>query len=128
MKQHENFDTARSSTDTSAGFYPYYSYQGSSSMNGMQSYEDHYTKPGLGVSEDVIPKKTKEYLMKRERNNIAVRKSREKAKRKYLELQEKERELEEINHRLVRKIEGISAEVDKMRAMYIQMKDAGLIQ
>jgi hypothetical protein len=44
--------------------------------------------------------------MRRQRNNIAVRKSREKAKAYFYTLQAKERDLEENNWRLEMKVRG----------------------
>ena len=46
---------------------------------------------------------------------------------RYLDLQEKEKELEEMNLKLHRKIGTMTAEVKKMRVMYMHMREAGLI-
>ncbi len=70
---------------------------------------------------------TAEYQLKRERNNIAVRKSREKAKKNFLELQRKERHLQEENIRLDNLVESLTKELDKMRALYASLRETGIV-
>lgn len=70
-----------------------------------------FRQPGQkrGPSKDSI-----EYRLRRERNNIAVRKSRDKARRRIQLTQQKALELQEENHRLLLHIEQLSHEVDTL--------------
>lgn len=70
-----------------------------------------FRQPGQkrGLSKDSI-----EYRLRRERNNIAVRKSRDKARRRIQLTQQKALELQEENHRLLLHIEQLSHEVDTL--------------
>ncbi len=72
-------------------------------------------------------KKSQEYFLKRERNNIAVRKSREKAKKNFRDLQKKELVLQEDNAHLEAKIVRLTEEVGRLRALYLSMRDSGVI-
>ncbi|XP_062848365.1 CCAAT/enhancer binding protein (C/EBP) 1 [Trichomycterus rosablanca] len=62
-----------------------------------------------------LSKDSMEYRLRRERNNIAVRKSRDKARRRIHLTQQKAMELQEENHRLLLHIEQLSHEVDALR-------------
>lgn len=70
-----------------------------------------FRQPGQkrGLSKDSI-----EYRLRRERNNVAVRKSRDKARRRIQLTQQKALELQEENHRLLLHIEQLSHEVDTL--------------
>ncbi|XP_034039999.1 CCAAT/enhancer-binding protein delta [Thalassophryne amazonica] len=59
-----------------------------------------------------------EYRQRRERNNIAVRKSRDKAKRRNLEMQQKLIELSAENDRLHKTIEQLSRELSGLREFF----------
>lgn len=59
-----------------------------------------------------------EYRQRRERNNIAVRKSRDKAKRRNLEMQQKLVELSADNERLHKTIEQLSRELSGLRDFF----------
>lgn len=63
-------------------------------------------------------KGSEEYRMKRERNNIAVRKSRFKSKQKYVETQNKVDELEEENARLQSKVDFLTKELNVLRSLF----------
>ncbi|XP_076827473.1 CCAAT/enhancer binding protein (C/EBP) 1 [Brachyhypopomus gauderio] len=63
-----------------------------------------------GLSKDSV-----EYRMRRERNNIAVRKSRDKARRRIQLTQQRALQLQEENHRLQLHIERLSHEVETLR-------------
>ncbi|XP_066538774.1 CCAAT/enhancer binding protein (C/EBP) 1 [Hoplias malabaricus] len=62
-----------------------------------------------------VSKDSMEYRLRRERNNIAVRKSRDKARRRIILTQQRALQLEEENHRLQLTIEQLSHEVDTLR-------------
>uniref|UniRef100_I3L034 CCAAT enhancer binding protein delta n=1 Tax=Oreochromis niloticus TaxID=8128 RepID=I3L034_ORENI len=62
-----------------------------------------------------------EYRQRRERNNIAVRKSRDKAKRRNMEMQQKLIELSAENDRLHKTIEQLTRELTGLREFFKQM-------
>lgn len=64
-----------------------------------------------------IAKGTPEYLQKRERNNVAVRRSRDKAKRKALETQEKVQKLSEDNKMLREEVKNLTNEVNTLKSL-----------
>ncbi|KAK1794925.1 hypothetical protein P4O66_010118 [Electrophorus voltai] len=66
--------------------------------------------PKRGLSKDSV-----EYRLRRERNNIAVRKSRDKARRRIQLTQQRALQLQEENHRLQLHIEQLSHELDTLR-------------
>ncbi|XP_068604717.1 CCAAT/enhancer-binding protein delta [Brachionichthys hirsutus] len=65
-----------------------------------------------------------EYRQRRERNNIAVRKSRDKAKIRNVEMQQKLLELGSENERLHKTIEQLSRELAGLREFFKQMPSA----
>ncbi|XP_026872749.2 CCAAT/enhancer-binding protein delta [Electrophorus electricus] len=65
-----------------------------------------------------------EYRQRRERNNIAVRKSRDKAKRRNLEMQQKLIELSAENERLHKTIDHLTRELSSLRAFFKQLPDS----
>ncbi|XP_035490006.2 CCAAT/enhancer-binding protein delta [Scophthalmus maximus] len=65
-----------------------------------------------------------EYRQRRERNNIAVRKSRDKAKRRNVEMQQKLLELGADNERLNKTIEQLSRELGGLRDFFKQMPNS----
>ncbi|XP_061166467.1 CCAAT/enhancer-binding protein delta-like [Saccostrea echinata] len=62
-----------------------------------------------------VPKDTEEYMIKRAKNNIAIRKCREKAKRKQEEMEEKMKELENENKVLKKQVEDLRTEVRRLK-------------
>ncbi|XP_062575589.1 transcription factor VBP-like [Saccostrea cucullata] len=62
-----------------------------------------------------VPKDTEEYMIKRAKNNIAIRKCREKAKRKQEEMEEKMKELESENTVLKKQVEDLRTEVRRLK-------------
>lgn len=62
-----------------------------------------------------------EYRQRRERNNIAVRKSRDKAKRRNVEMQQKLVELSADNERLRKSVEQLTRELTSLRTFFKQM-------
>lgn len=65
-----------------------------------------------------------EYRQRRERNNIAVRKSRDKAKRRNLDMQQKLLELSSENDRLHKTIEQLTRELTGLRDFFKQMPNS----
>lgn len=66
----------------------------------------------------MVEKGSEEYRLKRERNNIAVRKSRYKSKQKYVETQHKVDELQEENARLQSKVDFLTKELNVLRSLF----------
>ncbi|XP_033025163.1 CCAAT/enhancer-binding protein epsilon [Lacerta agilis] len=76
-----------------------------------------------------VNKDSLEYRLRRERNNIAVRKSRDKAKRRVLETQQRMVELLGENERLRSRVEQLVQETETLRDIFRQMPEAaGLIK
>ncbi len=65
-----------------------------------------------------ISKESEEYRLKRERNNIAVRKSRQKSKEKHLGLQTRVDELTAENSRLNKKVELLTKELTVLKSLF----------
>ncbi|XP_066487416.1 CCAAT/enhancer-binding protein epsilon [Tiliqua scincoides] len=76
-----------------------------------------------------VNKDSLEYRLRRERNNIAVRKSRDKAKRRVLETQQRMVELLGENERLRSRVEQLMRETETLRDIFRQVPEAaGLIK
>ncbi|XP_041046571.1 CCAAT/enhancer-binding protein delta [Carcharodon carcharias] len=80
--------------------------------------------PGKEKVKKTIDRQSSEYRQRRERNNIAVRKSRDKAKQRNVEMQQKVIELNAENDRLHKKIEQLSRELAIMRNFFEQQPNA----
>lgn len=78
---------------------------------------------GGGKSKKHVDKSSPEYRLRRERNNVAVRKSRDKAKMRNMETQQKVVELTTDNERLRRRVEHLSRELDTLRGIFRQLPD-----
>ncbi|XP_061588454.1 CCAAT/enhancer-binding protein delta [Cololabis saira] len=68
-----------------------------------------------------------EYRQRRERNNIAVRKSRDKAKRRNLDMQQKLLELSNDNDKLHKTIEHLTRELSGLRDFFKQIPNSSLL-
>ncbi|XP_022111261.1 CCAAT/enhancer-binding protein alpha-like [Acanthaster planci] len=66
----------------------------------------------------VLDKESEEYRQKRVKNNIAVRRSREKSKAKSLELQSKVKELTSENERLNKRVELLTKELTVLKSLF----------
>eukprot|EP00061_Rhincodon_typus_P013864 g40496.t1 len=80
--------------------------------------------PGKEKAKKPVDRQSSEYRQRRERNNIAVRKSRDKAKQRNIEMQQKVIELNAENDRLHKKIEQLSSELAIMRNFFEQQPNA----
>uniref|UniRef100_A0A8C5EAZ4 BZIP domain-containing protein n=1 Tax=Gouania willdenowi TaxID=441366 RepID=A0A8C5EAZ4_GOUWI len=76
-----------------------------------------------GKSKKNVDKSSPEYRLRRERNNVAVRKSRDKAKARNVETQQRVVELSTDNERLRRRVEHLSRELDTLRGIFRQLPD-----
>lgn len=66
-----------------------------------------------------MPEKgTTEYRVKRDRNNVAVRKSREKSKIRVMETEQRVKELEDENQRLQSKITLLTKELNVLKSLF----------
>lgn len=65
-----------------------------------------------------------EYRQRRERNNIAVRKSRDKAKRRNQEMQQKLVELSAENEKLQQRVEQLTRDLAGLRRFFKQLPGA----
>lgn len=74
-----------------------------------------------------VDKNSSEYRLRRERNNVAVRKSRDKAKMRNAETQQKVLELAVDNERLRQKVEHLSRELDTLRGIFKQLPDGSFV-
>ncbi|XP_061487296.1 CCAAT/enhancer-binding protein beta [Rhineura floridana] len=78
---------------------------------------------GKNKSKKCVDKHSDEYKIRRERNNIAVRKSRDKAKMRNLETQHKVLELTAENERLQKKVDQLSRELSTLRNLFKQLPE-----
>lgn len=63
-------------------------------------------------------KGSQEYIEKRERNNVAVRKSRDKAKQRQAEINGKVKDLSEENQRLQKKVDLLTKELSVIKGLF----------
>ncbi|XP_032897420.1 CCAAT/enhancer-binding protein beta [Amblyraja radiata] len=82
---------------------------------------------GKGKSKKSVDKHSDEYRLRRERNNIAVRKSRDKAKMRNVETQHKVLELSAENERLQNRVEQLSRELTTLRNLFKQLPEHTLL-
>lgn len=75
-----------------------------------------------------VDKNSAEYRMRRERNNVAVRKSRDKAKMRNAETQQKVIELSSDNDRLRKRVEQLTRELDTLRGIFRQLPDGSYVK
>ncbi|XP_061111144.1 CCAAT/enhancer-binding protein delta [Conger conger] len=68
-----------------------------------------------------------EYRQRRERNNIAVRKSRDKAKQRNLEMQQKMMELGSENDRLHKTIDHLTRELTSLRSFFKDLPNSSFV-
>lgn len=84
------------------------------------------SKPSKGASKKkVLDKHSEEYRHKRDRNNVAVRKSRQKTKVRVVETEQRVKELEDENAQLQSKIALLSKELNVLKSLF---SSAGVTQ
>lgn len=81
-------------------------------------------KLGRDKGKKAVDRYSVEYRQRRERNNIAVRKSRDKAKRRNVEMQQRLIELSADNDRLLKTIEQLTRELTGLREFFKQMPNS----
>ncbi|XP_072357672.1 CCAAT/enhancer-binding protein epsilon-like [Scyliorhinus torazame] len=82
--------------------------------------------PSSSKSKKHVNKDSTEYRLRRERNNIAVRKSRDKAKRRNMETQQKALQYLSENERLHNKVEQLTQELETLRGLFRQVPEGAL--
>ncbi|XP_011606061.2 CCAAT/enhancer binding protein (C/EBP) 1 [Takifugu rubripes] len=89
---------------------------------GAQQDFSSFLLPSLRVpaNKRSINKDSPEYRLRRERNNIAVRKSRDKARRRIMLTQQKAQQLQEENKKLQLRIGQLTQELDTLRHILSQ--------
>ncbi|XP_030608319.1 CCAAT/enhancer-binding protein delta [Archocentrus centrarchus] len=90
-------------------------------ISAVSSAKSSPRKLGREKGKKAVDRFSLEYRQRRERNNIAVRKSRDKAKRRNLEMQHKLIELSAENDRLHKTIEQLTRELTGLREFFKQM-------
>lgn len=88
---------------------------GTPAPSGAGRSPSHGGKTSSGKAKKRLEKDSDEYRQRRERNNLAVRKSRDKAKMRNLETQHKVLELAAENDRLQKRVEQLSRELATLR-------------
>ncbi|RVE58942.1 hypothetical protein OJAV_G00199420 [Oryzias javanicus] len=91
-------------------------------QNNSQQDFPHCLLPSLRapVTKRSISKDSAEYRLRRERNNIAVRKSRDKARRRILLTQQRALQLQEENQKLQMRIGQLTQELDTLKHILSQ--------
>ncbi|XP_043541304.1 CCAAT/enhancer-binding protein alpha [Chiloscyllium plagiosum] len=82
----------------------------------------------LAKGKKLVDKSSLEYRLRRERNNIAVRKSRDKAKLRNVETQHRVMELSTDNERLRKRVEYLSRELETLRGLFRQLPEDSLVK
>ena len=90
-------------------------------VSGLQDFSS-FLLPALRapVNKRSISKDSTEYRLRRERNNIAVRKSRDKARRRILLTQQRAQQLQEENQKLQMRIGQLTQELDTLKHILSQ--------
>lgn len=90
-------------------------------VSAVSSAKSSPRKVGKEKGKKSVDRFSMEYRQRRERNNIAVRKSRDKAKRRNMEMQQKLIELSSENDRLHKTIEQLTRELTGLRDFFKQI-------
>uniref|UniRef100_A0A3B3HN95 CCAAT enhancer binding protein delta n=1 Tax=Oryzias latipes TaxID=8090 RepID=A0A3B3HN95_ORYLA len=93
-------------------------------VSAVSSAKSSPRKMGREKGKKSVDRFSMEYRQRRERNNIAVRKSRDKAKRRNLEMQDKLLELSAENEKLHKTIEQLTRELTGLRDFFKQIPSA----
>ncbi|NP_001080275.1 CCAAT enhancer binding protein alpha L homeolog [Xenopus laevis] len=101
-----------------------------SSLKGISpsSSTSSSSSESRGKSKKWVDKNSNEYRVRRERNNIAVRKSRDKAKMRNVETQQKVFELSSDNDKLRKRVEQLSRELETLRGIFRQLPESSLVK
>lgn len=97
-------------------------------LNSKKQQNDCESESGLVKRFKPVSKGSDEYKMKRERNNIAVRKSRDKAKQKSIETQKKVSELSSENKRLRDRVAELTHELNTLKNILKSLPQSAHLQ
>lgn len=78
-----------------------------------------------GLKEDTLKSEDLDYIKKRERNNVAVRRSREKSRQKQKETLEKVNQLRLENQELEMRVTLLSKELSVLRDLFLEHAGVG---
>ncbi|XP_020507872.1 CCAAT/enhancer-binding protein delta [Labrus bergylta] len=96
-------------------------------VSNVSSAKSSPRKMGREKGKKSVDRYSMEYRQRRERNNIAVRKSRDKAKLRNLDMQQKLLELSSDNDRLHKTIEQLTKELTGLRDFFKQMPNSSFV-
>lgn len=96
-------------------------------VSSVSSAKSSPRKMGREKGKKAVDRLSVEYRQRRERNNIAVRKSRDKAKRRNMEMQQKLLELSADNDRLHKTIEQLTRELSGLRDFFKQIPNPSFV-
>ncbi|XP_063293421.1 CCAAT/enhancer-binding protein alpha [Pelobates fuscus] len=106
----------------------HHSLQSSSMKDMSSSSSSSSSSEGRGKSKKWVDKNSSEYRVRRERNNIAVRKSRDKAKMRNAETQQKVLELSADNDKLRKRVDQLNRELETLRGIFRQLPESSLVK
>ena len=92
-----------------------------SSIATTSSVPDSPRRIKPGSKRRQVPKGSEEYKEKRARNNVAVRKSRAKAKEKQKMTESRVKELSDANEQLTKKVEMLTKELTVLRGLFVNV-------
>uniref|UniRef100_A0A8C5PNI8 CCAAT enhancer binding protein epsilon n=1 Tax=Leptobrachium leishanense TaxID=445787 RepID=A0A8C5PNI8_9ANUR len=95
------------------------------SMSGM--LPNSPMKDPANKGKKCLSKDSMEYRLRRERNNIAVRKSRDKAKRRNMETHQRALEFMTENEKLRIRIQQLTQELDALKGVFRQIPEAATL-
>ena len=87
-------------------------------LTGTQPTPGKAPRPSKSMKKKLLDKNSSEYRLKRDRNNVAVRKSREKSKVRVVETERRVKELEEENVQLQSKITLLMKELNVLKSLF----------
>ncbi|XP_029931319.1 CCAAT/enhancer-binding protein delta [Myripristis murdjan] len=96
-------------------------------LSAVSSASSSPRKMGKERGKKAVDRFSQEYRQRRERNNIAVRKSRDKAKQRNLEMQQKMIELSAENDRLHKTIEQLTRELTGLRDFFKHLPNSSFV-
>jgi len=96
-------------------------------LSAVSSANSSPRKMGKEKGKKSVDRYSQEYRQRRERNNIAVRKSRDKAKMRNTEMQQKMIELGAENDRLHKTIEQLTRELSGLRDFFKQLPNSSFV-
>lgn len=96
-------------------------------LSAVSSANSSPRKMGKEKGKKSVDRYSHEYRQRRERNNIAVRKSRDKAKQRNTDMQEKMIELGAENDRLHKTIEQLTRELSGLREFFKQLPNPSYV-